>query len=41
MQCLLHAGIDEEDMPVDEAAGADEIPPLDDEDDSAKMEEVD
>jgi molecular chaperone HtpG len=37
----LGLGIDEDEMPAEEAAGTDEMPPLEDEDDSAKMEEVD
>jgi molecular chaperone HtpG len=37
----LGLGIDEEEMPAEEAAPSEEMPPLEDEDESAKMEEVD
>lgn len=37
----LGLGIDEEEMPAEVSAPAEEMPPLEDEDDSAKMEEVD
>lgn len=34
-------GIDEDELPAEEATADDEMPPLEDDDDSAKMEEVD